>query len=271
MHETPKVSFIIPAFNRPHELKSSLASCLAQTIQGWEAIVVDDHSDQADLQKIVNDFNDSRIRYFHQSNGRKGEAAARETAIDKASSDIFITLDSDDISYPNRAARCLDVLKGISPKLLYSRVSHFSETNPIGKIKSTFQPFSRKLLEMYNFITNPGTAFNRSAYVRAGSYYDLNLKLATDYEQFLRMSQSGVDIFGIDEVHVLYRKHQGAATSGASSEMHRAIMQIRDKLNIEAFPLKAISEYALPEIYHNILNDPKQKSLWTDERWCDLQ
>ena len=50
MPSTPAVSFLIPARNRPEELKAALASCLAQSCDAWEALVVDDHSESADLQ-----------------------------------------------------------------------------------------------------------------------------------------------------------------------------------------------------------------------------
>ena len=45
MSKQPEVSFLIPAKNRPLELKAALGSCLAQSLENWEAIVVDDHSD----------------------------------------------------------------------------------------------------------------------------------------------------------------------------------------------------------------------------------
>ena len=57
---TPDVSFLIPARDRPEELKAALASCLAQSLDGWEAVVVDDHSETADLQALVAGFGDRR-------------------------------------------------------------------------------------------------------------------------------------------------------------------------------------------------------------------
>ena len=267
MNDTPLVSFITPAFNRPKELKTAICSCLAQTIDSWEMIIVDDHSDKADLKEIVDDFKDIRIRYIPQESEKKGEAAGRQTAIENSRSDILITLDSDDINYPQRAARCFQLLNSPSPKLLYTRVVHFSASNISGKPKKILQPYNQKLLEMLNYITNPGTAFNRSAYLLAGSFYDHSLRLATDYDQFLRMCFAGVNILAVDEVHVCYRKHQNAVTSGADKELHNAIMQIRKQHDISPFPLESIGDYALPEIYNNIKENPRQRRLWTDDRW----
>ena len=267
MTAAPLVSFITPAHNRPKELKAALASCLAQTLDNWEVVVVDDHSDQADLEALISTLCDSRIRYIPQVAGRTGEAAGRETAIAAARSNILITLDSDDINHPHRAARCHEHLKVPTPRLLYTRVHLFSNTNPSGRPKPVFQPFNAKLLEMVNFITNPGTAFNRAAYTAAGSHYDTSLKLATDYDQYLRMAQAGVSIIGLDEVHVSYRKHAGAVTSGAGEALHHAVMQVRQQNNVTPFPIEAIRAHGLPELCHNILDNPEQRAMWTDDRW----
>ena len=265
----PKVSFIIPVYNRAKELKSALASCLTQTMEEWEAVVVDDHSDQVNIKDLTNTFQDSRIRYIKQYCGKKGEAAARETAIDNANSDILITLDSDDINHPHRASRCHQMLEMDAPILLYTRVRFFSSENLSGRNKPLLQPFNSTLYEMINFITNPGTAFNRAAYIAAGSFYNKSLNLATDYDQFIRMSRAGVNIIGLDEVHVSYRKHAGAVTAGADHSLHQAIMQVRIQNNIQPFPIESIEMYALPELSANILTNEKQRSLWKDDRWTN--
>lgn len=267
MSNAPLVSFITPAFNRPKELKTAICSCLAQTIDSWEMVIVDDHSDKADLKAIVENFKDIRIRYIAQENEKKGEAAGRQTAIENSRSDILITLDSDDINYPQRAARCFELLNSPSPKLLYTRVVHFSASNISGKAKKILQPHNPKLLEMINYITNPGTAFNRSAYNEAGAFYNQELMLATDYDQFLRMSKAGVHTFCLDELHVCYRKHTDAVTAGNLDKLHQAIMDVRIKNNIQPFSLDEIKKYALPELSFAVLHNEQQRALWCDDRW----
>ena len=65
----------------------------------WEAIVVDDHSDQENVEKVVKDLVDSRICYVRQKLNQTGEAAG-SLAIHNAQTNILITLDSDDLNYP---------------------------------------------------------------------------------------------------------------------------------------------------------------------------
>ena len=94
----PEVSFIVPVRNRSVLLKAALASCVAQTMEAWEAIVIDDHSEEP-IADVVHGFRDPRLRYLRQQPQLKGVAAARETAIAQARSSILITMDADDLSH----------------------------------------------------------------------------------------------------------------------------------------------------------------------------
>ena len=114
---TARVSFICPVHDRPALLRAALASCLAQTMNDWEAVVVDDHSVD-DIEGVVSSFDDPRIRYFRQTPDFKGVAAARELAIEAAESNILITLDGDDINHPNRAYRCFETLNEDSARVI---------------------------------------------------------------------------------------------------------------------------------------------------------
>ena len=82
MTRKPAVSFLIPAHNRPELLKAALASCIAQSCDAWEAVVVDDHSETADLQSLVASFDDARLRYARMEVGEHGVSMARNRAID---------------------------------------------------------------------------------------------------------------------------------------------------------------------------------------------
>ena len=105
MNETkgPKVSIIIPAYNREHTISRSIQSALMQTFQDFEIIVVDDGStDQS--EHIVESFRDSRIHYLkHERN--LGEAAARNTGIKAARGEYLAFLDSDDEWLPGKLSQ----------------------------------------------------------------------------------------------------------------------------------------------------------------------
>lgn len=264
--DKPLVTFIVAASNQPILLKAALSSCLAQTFERWEAIVVDDHSEPP-LYNVVSSFNDKRIKYYRLPLGLKGISAARNTALSLATTDILITLDSDDLNIPLRAARCYQLLNRCDPCLIYTRVRLFSTENPIGCPKRVFQPYNPILLQMFNFVTNAGTAFNKKAYHLAGGYYDLSLSLAEDYELYLRMSLNGVHIAGVDEEHVYYRKHDASLTFNNQLQLHESIMYIRTKHMINPFSFDEISLYAHPSLWENLRNNTEAMSIWIDDRY----
>ena len=96
----PTVSVIIPTYNRAHLLGRAIRSVLAQTLQDWELLVVDDASTD-DTEIVARAFGDSRIHYVrHQVN--KGAPAARNTGIRKSRSEYIAFLDSDDEFMPEK-------------------------------------------------------------------------------------------------------------------------------------------------------------------------
>jgi len=260
----PLVSFVIPVKNRISLLARAISSCLAQTISDWEAIIVDDHSDD-DIQGYISNLDDNRLVYVKLTNSNSGIGAARNLALQVASSDIFITLDSDDISYPFRAARCFDLLKHNRPTSLYTRVHLFSDNNPSGHYKPVLQPFNKDLLFRFNFITNPGTAFTREAYNSAGAFYRASLHMAEDYDLYIRMCKAGVEFLCIDECHVMYNKGSHSLTSNSKSLKHH-IGVVRYLNQLPFVTYDDIQYYCLPALWSNLKSNPMMRYIWSDAR-----
>ena len=105
----PKVSVIIPTYNRAHLIGRSIQSVLNQTYQDFEIIIVDDGSTD-DTEDVIRNFNDSRIIYIrHKEN--KGPSAARNTGI-KASKGEFIAFqDSDDEWFPEKLDKQIEAFE----------------------------------------------------------------------------------------------------------------------------------------------------------------
>ncbi|MBS0182814.1 MAG: glycosyltransferase [Nitrospira sp.] len=96
---TPKVSVIVPTYNRPDRLRAALASLAAQTYQDFEVIVVNDAG--CDVEFIVAACAD-RHRITTITHGRNcGLAATRNSGL-RAAKGIYIAyLDDDDRYLPN--------------------------------------------------------------------------------------------------------------------------------------------------------------------------
>ena len=104
----PKISVIVPTYNRTRFLPISIKSILAQTFEDYEIIIVDDGSTD-DTSTVVRSFSDSRIKYIRQSNA--GQAAARNTGLSHAAGEYIGFLDDDDLYVPSALqvlSTCLD-------------------------------------------------------------------------------------------------------------------------------------------------------------------
>ena len=95
----PKVSIIIPCFNRADLIPASLDSCIKQTYSNLEIIVIDDGSKDHSV-KICRDIekSDSRVKVYESVN--QGVSASRNIGLAISTGDFVYFLDSDDILMP---------------------------------------------------------------------------------------------------------------------------------------------------------------------------
>lgn len=99
----PRVSVIIPTYNRGDLLTRSIDSVLGQTYEDFELLVVDDGSTDH-TESVVERYDDDRITYLaHSSN--QGASAARNTGIEYADGEYLAFLDSDDVWKPQKLDR----------------------------------------------------------------------------------------------------------------------------------------------------------------------
>ncbi len=92
----PKVTVIMPVFNRAYMLRRVLDALLAQTYRNVEIIAVDDGSTD-NTADVIRGY--PSVIYLKRANA--GAAAARNTGLERATGDIVHFLDSDVIAPPD--------------------------------------------------------------------------------------------------------------------------------------------------------------------------
>lgn len=114
----PLVSVIVPTHNRPDMLATAISSILAQTMQSFEIIVVNDAG--TDVQPVLERFSGrENIRYLvHETN--RGLAAARNTGINAARGKYIAYLDDDDAYYPKHLETLVGFLESNDCRVAYS-------------------------------------------------------------------------------------------------------------------------------------------------------
>jgi glycosyltransferase involved in cell wall biosynthesis len=108
----PKVSVVIPTYNRADKVGKTIESALTQTFTDFEVIVVDDGSSD-DTGRILREAFGDRIRYFAQAN--QGASVARNKGIEQARGEWIAFLDSDDLWEKDKLESQLEALERFGP------------------------------------------------------------------------------------------------------------------------------------------------------------
>ncbi|CAN5502111.1 hypothetical protein BH10CYA1_BH10CYA1_39710 [soil metagenome] len=131
-YEPDLVSVIIPTYNRLELLVQAIESVRRQTWAKVQIIVVDDGSTDG-TGEIVAGMQD--VHYIGQQN--KGQAAARNTGLQKAHGEFICTLDSDDLWFPHFLEENIAALKELDLDFVASNWSRQNEDG--SQIRSYFE------------------------------------------------------------------------------------------------------------------------------------
>lgn len=93
-------------------MREAIDSALAQTYRNVEIIVVNDGSTD-NTEEIALTYGD-KLRYFKKDNG--GQSSALNLGIEKMNGDYFSWLSHDDVYYPNKIERQVQILDGLEDK-----------------------------------------------------------------------------------------------------------------------------------------------------------
>jgi len=189
----PKISVIIPTYNRAHLIRRAIKSVLNQTYQDFEIIVVDDGSTD-NTEEIIEEFQkyDKRIRYIqHKKN--EGEAAARNTGIKIARGKFIANQDSDDKWLPEKLEKQMKAFENepVEVGVVYTgfwRIQNNKKNYiPSSRVTKKEGNIHEELLKE-NFIGTPASVVRRECFEKAGMF-DEKLPHLVDWELWIRISK----------------------------------------------------------------------------------
>ncbi len=210
------VSIIIPAFNASETIAETLESVLAQSHPNWEAIVVDDGSND-ETGKVVQKFvdQDSRVRLIRQEHG--GEAAGRNGGIPLARYDWLLFLDADDWISPVHLERMTREL-AMRPELdaVHCRSARVApdKTMIVEKFFPTEPDLFPTLARRAAF--NVHTCIVRKSLVEDVGMFDTSLKRLPDWDLWQKVARTGAHFGVLNEVLSFYRMRPNTASLDAS-------------------------------------------------------
>jgi len=111
----PKVTVVIPTYNRADTISRAIDSVILQTFEDFELLVVDDASED-NTGEILKTYDDPRIRYLrHKKN--QGGGMARNTGIKHSRGDYIAFLDSDDRWLSNKLEKQVAAMNAASDQV----------------------------------------------------------------------------------------------------------------------------------------------------------
>ena len=232
VNDFPLVSILLPVYNGEAFLERSIQSCLSQTYDNLELIVVDDGSKDNSLQ-IANEFASFDKRVTIISNQLNKQLPASLNIGHRAARGEIITWTSHDNYFePNAIEVLLKQMRTSDVDIVYSDVRIIESC---GKYRKILKMKDSSLLLFGNSI-GASFLYKKEVYLRNDGYNE-NLHTVEDYDFWLRASIHST-FNHIDEVLYNFRSHQDSLSS---------------KLNISGSVENNIFATRLQECYSNFL------------------
>jgi len=216
----PKVSVVIPAYNRPLLLQRAIQSVLNQSYRNIEIIVVDDASTEA-IFPTLNTFSQFNIKYAkHPQN--KGLAASRNTGSKMAEGEFINFLDDDDELDPSKIEKQMNIFLNSSPNLglVYCGYRYVFKNKIIieGKPRHRGHILKYALNDSLTIVTH--CALIRKEHLLSIGGFDEQLMSAEDFDFWIRFAKF-FEYDYVPETLVTYHLHEsGNMTRQLQNRIH---------------------------------------------------
>lgn len=224
----PAVSIVIPTYNHAAFLRKALRSVLDQSFQDWEAIVVNNFSED-DTAEVVASFDDPRIRLFDfRNNGII--AASRNHGIGLSRGEYIAFLDSDDVWYSGKLLKCVEKMgEG------YDIVCHGENWVEEGAAsrKIYYGPISETsyeaLLMKGNCLSTSAIMVRKSVLEDVGNFSeDPEIVTVEDYDLWLRLAERRCRFAFLDQILGEYMLHAGNQSKAVLRHMNAELVVLRN-------------------------------------------
>ncbi|MDV3104729.1 glycosyltransferase family 2 protein [Thermococcus waiotapuensis] len=204
----PRVSVVIPTYNRDTLLRRAIESVLKQSFDDFEVLVIDG-ARSGSTRELVRSLGDGRIRYIPQRG--KGIANARNLGVLKSRGEFIAFLDDDDRWREDKLKRQLELFRELpeSYGLIYTAFTYYYlEKNRVLGIKHPKASGNVYKYLLKDNITGTSTIMvKRDCFKKAGLFRE-SFVTCEDWDMWLRISK--ICLFGaIDEPLVDYSIHSG--------------------------------------------------------------
>ena len=224
----PKISVIMAVKDGEQYLRQAIDSILAQTLNEFEFIIVDDYSSDNSVN-VVQGYHDPRIRHI-KNHQHLGLTVSLNRGLELARGEYIARMDADDISLPGRFEEQVHYLDHHPDVAVLGTAIRFidREGNPLEDvIFPTEHDLIKWYLCFYNPIAHP-TVMMRPRVIRQAGGYDPDLERSQDYDLWWRIGSIG-RLANLNEIHVYFRKHANQVTSAYQDKQFYSGLSVDQK------------------------------------------
>jgi glycosyltransferase involved in cell wall biosynthesis len=232
-HQPPRVSVVLPAWNREASIRAAVNSVLSQTFVDFELLVVDDGSTD-NTMAMLDDIADPRLRRLSRT-GNGGASAARNIGIRAAIGDWVAFQDSDDEWLPQKLEMQIARLDASGPEVVvcYTGMVIVGQSDPQGKAGRTTVKYIpgpeipvlegelHETLLGQSFISTQMFMARRTTLLEIDGF-DETLPSLVDWDCLIRLSLRGHFLF-VDQPMVLQRFSDNSLTKSRGKRLQSRI------------------------------------------------
>lgn len=256
------IDVIIPTYNGLPWLIETINSVLSQTHKNLKLLVVDDGSTDG-TKSYVRSIKDPRVIYIHKKNN--GQSSARNLGIKNASSPFIAFLDADDIWYPDKLSKQMQVMKDHPEAGLVYGHHYFTDENRV--IQRNLRIWEKGDLADTlcggNIIAGSASMvlIRREVLDKAGAYFREDLVNGEDWELWLRIALiTKIDF--VPEIIAEIRQHS-QSTQANSKRMADGLLTayyvMKRELPLSKMQRKRLALYC---IYHTAESYSRMGKRW---------
>ncbi|MFN4258708.1 MAG: glycosyltransferase [Gemmataceae bacterium] len=181
---TPRVSVILPTWNRAEMIMAAIASVCRQAYPHWELLVIDDGSTDA-TPEVLAAITDPRVRVIRQEHA--GCGVARNRGLAESRGDIIAYIDSDNVWYPTYLEEVVAAFDA-APDRQCLYLLQLVNNGPEQTTYLRGEPFDRERIRHANWIDLNVFAHRRTIAERRGGF-DPQLHCLIDWDFIQRLAQ----------------------------------------------------------------------------------
>ena len=205
MVDSPKVSVIVPTYNRADRLERALNSIVSQTCQDFELIVVDDGSTDKTYQ-LMKSFPKAQYFYIKKNSG---VSKARNVGLAFAKGELICFLDSDDLWKEKKIQiQSLWLENNKDSQICYTDeiwIRNGVRVNPMNRHRKYSGDIFRHCLGLC--IVSPSSVMIRAKLFDEIGNFDESLPACEDYDLWLRIASKYAFHFIEEPLIIKYGGH----------------------------------------------------------------